>query len=781
MKLTLLKAKQGLQAHQDTVTCLGWTSNNELYSCSDDHQIQKWNHSGELLASVCNLPTDTFPTDMQWLPCSSSKKSSTPEFMLVGASDGKYHLLSRVGRIEKTVEAHRGSVLSVKWSGDGSAILTAGEDGQVKVWSKSGMLRSVLAQSANPVYDVAWGADAETILYTNDKQLIIKPLQPSAKPTAWKAHDGVVLVIDWSRINNRIISGGEDRRYKVWDSYGRSLFSSGPFDSPITALSWSPDGELFAAGSFSSLRLCDQIGWSYSLEKPESGTILKLSWTSDGTQLAAAGANGSVWFARLVEKKLVWKNIDAVVVESNRILVKDVLTTARENLEFRDPIIKTSLNFGYLIVATSSQCIIYSVKNWNTPAIFDLKNGTVGLILQTEKHFLLVDTFLGPQIFTYDGRLISSPTFAGLQPEFMDAVTTSISNDSIAIRDRTNQKLVHVLDIISGKEYPNSPLKHTHEIHQLCLDQPGANSLARHLAIVDKNNELYIGKVRLVNASTTNSSTNPNANFYKLGTMVDSVAWSDCTGMLVALLDGKFSVWYCPAAAYIDADMVSLTRVDRNGGDFGKNPHIVSFVGNYVTIRRADGAQIVTTVSPHPALLHEYTFTKRWAEALRLCRFVKDKQLWASLAVMAIDEKELNTAEAAFAELHDAAKVEYIKSIKEIPTPEGRNAEMALFRRQPLEAEYILLQAGLVYSSIKMNINLFNWDRALDLAIKHKTHVDTVLGFRANYLQTCNRTETDARFAEYAKEVVVDWEKINAKIEVEKQKEKERPGAAPYR
>jgi hypothetical protein len=31
----------------------------------------------------------------------------------------------------------------------------------------------------------------------------------------WKAHDGVVLKVDWNPINNLIISGAEDCRYKV--------------------------------------------------------------------------------------------------------------------------------------------------------------------------------------------------------------------------------------------------------------------------------------------------------------------------------------------------------------------------------------------------------------------------------------------------------------------------------------------------------------------------------------------------------------------------------------
>lgn len=46
---------------------------------------------------------------------------------------GKFYLISRAGRVEKSIEAHRGAVLCVRWSYDGSALITSGEDGQVGV------------------------------------------------------------------------------------------------------------------------------------------------------------------------------------------------------------------------------------------------------------------------------------------------------------------------------------------------------------------------------------------------------------------------------------------------------------------------------------------------------------------------------------------------------------------------------------------------------------------------------------------------------------------------
>ena len=54
--------------------------------------------------------------------------------------------------------------------------------------------------------------------------------------------------------------------------------------------------------------------------------------------------------------------------------------------------------------------------------------------------------------------------------------------------------------------------------------------------------------------------------------------------------------------------------------------------------------------------------------------------------------KDLNTAELSFAAIDDMDKLQYIQHIKQIPSEEGRAAELALFRRRPEEAEAILLQ-----------------------------------------------------------------------------------------
>uniref|UniRef100_A0A8C6VHX1 Intraflagellar transport 80 n=1 Tax=Naja naja TaxID=35670 RepID=A0A8C6VHX1_NAJNA len=706
LKISLLKEPK----HKELVSCVGWTTADELYSCSDDHQIIKWNLLNGETAQVVKLPDDIYPLDLHWFPKSlGGKRQTHAENFVLTSSDGKFHLISKTGRVEKSVEAHCGAVLAGRWNYEGTALVTVGEDGQIKIWSKSGMLRSTLVQQGTPIYSVAWGPDSEKILYTSGKQLIIKPLQPNAKVLQWKAHDGIILKVDWNSVNDLILSAGEDCKYKVWDSYGRLLYSSLSHEYPITSVAWALDGELFAVGSFHTLRLCDKTG------------------------------------------------------------VRNVLNDAVDLLEFRDRVIKASLNFGHLVVSTSLQCYIFSVKNWNTPLIFDLKEGTVSLILQAERHFVLVDGG-GIYLYSYEGRLISSPKFPGMRTDILNGQTVSLSSDTLAIRDKSDEKVIDLFEPLSGKPLGDGkPLSHKTEIVEIALDQKGLTN-ERKIAFIDKNRDLYITSVKRFGKEQ---------KIIKIGTMVHTLAWNDTCNILCGLQDTRFTVWYYPNVVYVDKDLLPKTLYEKDASEFSKSPQILSFVGNQVTIRRADGSLIHISISPYPAILHEYVNNLKWEDAIRLCRFVKDQTLWACLAAMAIANKEMNTAEIAYASVGEIDKVQYISSIKDLPSKESRMAHILLFSGNVQDAETLLLQAGLIYQAIQVNINLYNWERALELAVKHKTHVDTVLAYRQKFLDDFSKKETNQRFLQYAEGLDVNWDKIKAKIELEISKERERATATP--
>ena len=48
---------------------------------------------------------------------------------------------------------------------------------------------------------------------------------------------------------------------------------------------------------------------------------------------------------------------------------------------------------------------------------------------------------------------------------------------------------------------------------------------------------------------------------------------------------------------------------------------------------------------------------------------------------------------------------------------------------------------------------LFSYIRALELAVKHKTHVDTVIAHRNKHLSNCEKKEDNKRFLQFAQGV----------------------------
>ena len=70
-----------------------------------------------------------------------------------------------------------------------------------------------------------------------------------------------------------------------------------------------------------------------------------------------------------------------------------------------------------------------------------------------------------------------------------------------------------------------------------------------------------------------------------------------------------------------------------------------------------------------------------------------------------------------------------------------------------------------------MNIKLYRWERALDIALNNKTHVDTVIAYRARFLQQYSKEEDIDKFKQYSRDIQVDWNTIKAKIRADKDRE----------
>ncbi|CBN75053.1 conserved unknown protein [Ectocarpus siliculosus] len=428
------------------------------------------------------------------------------------------------------------------------------------------------------------------------------------------------------------------------------------------------------------------------------------------------------------------------------------------------------------------QVLIYSVTNWNTPYILFMR-GATSLIVQAETHFLTLDTVQGVQIWIYEGRHVSNPRFQNLRADYLSGRAISLSEDAVAILDRSSPRCVRVCDVATGRPLADervAEVVHECEVEEVFLSQFSKGLSERRLAFIDRNKKLWLCPV--VSSSAGRSSVPAK---HKLHTQVESAAWNGKGDILTAIADGRLITWYYPNAVAIDRDLLVLASTSRDAAEFCKSPRVVSFYGAKVMVRRADGALLSAAVAPYPAMLYASVRGQRWEEAVRLCR--RSRELWACMGCMALNGKNLQLAEEALAAIQEVDKLECVQHVLKVSSEEGRNAELALYRRCPEEAESILLQASPPPSSTPPSsstpspflgqIRLFRWSRALELAVQHKTHVDTVLGYRQAFLKSSGKEETDKRFFQSNSEVAVDWEVISAKKEKEREDEHARAGS----
>jgi intraflagellar transport protein 80 len=283
------------------------------------------------------------------------------------------------------------------------------------------------------------------------------------------------------------------------------------------------------------------------------------------------------------------------------------------------------------------------------------------------------------------------------------------------------------------------------DITEISLNQSDITLRDRKISFVDSNKDLYISNVY-------------NVKIVKILNMCDTYCWNDSNDMLSAIADEKFYAWVYPNAVYLDKEMLDGCKYEKDASDVGKNSQIVNFSGSFCNILKSDGSYLSKTISPYAGLLlNLLNYSDGIERGLKLCRYVKDRVLWTAFSVICINYREIPIAETAVASIDEVDKVSFIEKILKLRDEKFNESLVScyvlLLSNKVEEAENVLVQGKLIYRSIKLNINLFKWDRALNLALTHKTHIDTVLAYRKKYLDSAGLEETNSKFIELSKEV----------------------------
>ncbi|XP_017852238.2 LOW QUALITY PROTEIN: intraflagellar transport protein 80 homolog [Drosophila busckii] len=743
------------------LSCVDWSSNEEIYFVSDDHQIYKWSDVSRDSVEVAKLPDDFIPTDLHWLLLGgrSSGGGKGSDTLLICSNDGRFIILNKSARVERSIAAHTAPISAGRWSPDGAGLLTAAEDGVIKIWSRSGMLRSTVVQSDEPIRCARWSPNSTAIAFSQGGHISIKPLAANSKLIRWRAHDGLVLSLSWSAQSNIIASGGEDFRFKIWDAQGASLYSSAAEEYAITSVAFNPEKDLLLVGTVTCSSLCHSTGWCYNSERftaPSVGSFHTLAWSADGTQVACGTATGQLIMGYAVEQQLYSRNLKASSTSRKSIALQDIANGSRDVLEFPQRVINFALGYGHLVVATTHQLHIYNEKYINTPIIIDGRND-VRVIEVGKKHFMVLDA-TSIWVYSYTGRLHLNPRYPGSQAQLplLNWRSLSLGLDVLAIRDNSETTLLHLFDLIPGasRQYEPQSLRAKQPLAEIAACRAGSAD-DQFVAFIDSNRELYISETRNLNGGSANNGHN---EIYKIGTQLTAIKWASETNILVGVHDSCYSIWYCPGEGASDPTIIALTTVTLDTAEFGKHVDIDSFEDAVITFRCA-GALLPVNINIYCEVLHR-TLQEgqgQWQQALKICRLAQHTSLWATLAAVATRKHQLQISEEAYSAALQIDKVSYLQHLKTLtPSSPEQMAENSLMLGRMLEAELFLLHNQKFQQAVGLALRMHNWKRALEIAQKHETAepgldlLQRVLEQRRKYLKALARDEWEPLYLSYA-------------------------------
>lgn len=219
-----------------------------------------------------------------------------------GGNTGAVVKLWDVGKAEvaATLAGHMGQVLTVRFSLDGSRLLTTSDDHTARLWnSASGQPIATLEGHTAPVLSAEFSPDGARILTVggDNTARIWDGSLNNAVPTL-KGHGASVRLARFSPDGSRIVTTSDDKTARLWDVVStRIIRTLEGHAGPVVAAVFAGDGSgrlITWAEEDSNLRLWEATTGDEVAVLGHAGHVLGASFTRDGTRIISAGADDTL-------------------------------------------------------------------------------------------------------------------------------------------------------------------------------------------------------------------------------------------------------------------------------------------------------------------------------------------------------------------------------------------------------------------------------------------------------------------------------------------------------
>ena len=201
---------------------------------------------------------------------------------------------------DRVLEGHAAPIVSLAVSPDGARLASASWDHTVRVWSLGDGAEQVLEGHAQNVNGVAFSPDGRSLVSVGyDREVRIWPLTGGAPSVVALASplNAVAVAAD-----GEIVTGGADGKLRFLTSTGQESGEVQAGQTPIVALTISPNGTAIAAAGISDVvAVIDRKARSVVRTLADPGSpVWSVAFLPDNATLLTGGADGKIrrWNAR---------------------------------------------------------------------------------------------------------------------------------------------------------------------------------------------------------------------------------------------------------------------------------------------------------------------------------------------------------------------------------------------------------------------------------------------------------------------------------------------------
>lgn len=241
------------------------------------------------------------------------------------ASGGNDHrvILWRIadGRRLRTLDVGRGVVNSVAFAPDGGTLAAGGGDNVVSLWNTStGSRIRTLRGHTNSVDAVAYNPTGTIIASAGaDHSVILWDARTGRRITVLRGHSAEVDSVAFSPSGETLASGGDDNHLIVWYTSPNALRRTFALGSPASAVAYSRNGMLLAAGTAAGRVRIWQAGTGRPVRTlaGDHGSVQQVVFSPNGRTIATANGDGTVtlWNATTGTPLRTW-TADSTIVYS---------------------------------------------------------------------------------------------------------------------------------------------------------------------------------------------------------------------------------------------------------------------------------------------------------------------------------------------------------------------------------------------------------------------------------------------------------------------------------